>query len=197
QSSSRSQNGSWSPPQTISAPGTTGSFNPNTSNEALAVNAEGDVIAIWHQTNGNFPNSPVSAFKPFGLNWRPQEIIERTSDVYFTLTTLNIGLASCGFAVATWENSSATLIRASVNENLLTALNPIERLTRCVTVLTWDPNQDSCVLFYRIYRNGILIATIPRGQYRYVDSLGQNRTYEISTINVYGFEGDRIPFVIN
>lgn len=217
--SSSTSNGVWSAAITISTPGTPYSFDPFRSQETLAVNTRGDVIAIWHAISVSLaqgvqsaqqplqiaepPFTPIfSAFKPFSFPWRPQEIVATPFDGFID-NTLNIGLADCGFAVAIWQNAPNTFVYATENGGLITPVNPMEfqccekGRTRCINILTWAP--DDCVLFFNIFCNGDLIATVVNNgdPLRFVDTSCRNCVYTISAVSILGFEGPQVPFVVN
>lgn len=215
-SSSRPFGGTWSTPVTLSEPGDEGGFNVFQSTETLSVNTEGDVIAIWLAfatadpglTSGRLGqplplDTIFSNYKPFSLEWRPQELVDQPTDGVI-MNSLNIGLASCGFAVAMWQSDDTNLVYAAINENLILVQDPtvvrcctqFATQKRCVNVLTWAP--DDCVFSFNIYCNGILIANVINtgGSLQFVDSNScRNCEYTISAVNFFGAEGDQVPFV--
>lgn len=204
--SSSTTSGFWTTPVTISSPATVNGFDPFTSQETLAVNTKGDVIAIWHRIALDLAQpslTPIlSAFKPFGLPWRLEELVAAPSDG-FQDNTLNIGLADCGFAAAAWQNLDYSLVYASINEGLLFPVDPViaqccQKGKGCINVLTWT--SDPCVLFYNIFRDGVLIATVLNtgGPLQFIDFNARchpNAVYTISAVSVLGFESDPIPFI--
>lgn len=199
----RLPNGTWSAPLIISQPGTNNSFDPLQSNEPLAVNDAGDVIAIWLSTDLETDFSAyVSAFKPFGLPWQPLEFIsDQTGDP----SDSNIGLADCGFAVALWTGEPGVL--ASINGGLILPLainarqscccEKFAMQTNCLTFLTWE--NPGCVLSFNLYRDGVLIANVLNtgGPFLYIDPIGGKEVchvYTITTINTSGVEGPPVVF---
>lgn len=205
--SSRLSNGTWTVPQVISTPGTQNLFNPFMSLEPLAVNPEGDVIATWIEfiDAGKLIRS---GYKPLGQDWRaPETVFDATSVT--NVSGLNIGIASCGFAVDLWRQQGEDFnftIMATENENLLLVQNPIVAKccqkgviqTKCVNLLTWT--SDSCAIAYNIYCNGVLLATVLNTglPLHFIDqNVCRTCVYTISVINVFGFEGDQVPFVLN
>lgn len=194
--------GAWTAPQAISRPGTSNNFDPFMSQEPLAIDGEGNVIAGWIEFGSDIV---VAAYKPFGLPWRLPETIESSENSQFFV---NVGLASCGFAVALWQQETGddeSEVRAAVNENLLLPFETFGRRCcqkfatqkRCVNILTWE--QDPCVLFYNIYRNGVLVATITNtgALLSFIDQefCDLGAVYTISAVNIFGFEGDQVPVV--
>jgi hypothetical protein len=206
----RLPNGTWSAPLTISQPGTDNSFAPEQSNETLAVNRAGDVIAIWVSTNidsGLITN--VSAFKPFGLPWQAPEFI---SDLTGDSSNTNIGLADCAFAVALWDADSGegnSQVLASINGGLILPLAIHARIssccekfamqTNCLNFLTWE--SPDCVLSFNIFRDGVLIANVLNtgGPFLFIDPIGGKKphVYTITTINTSGIEGPPVVFIPN
>jgi hypothetical protein len=189
----------WTTPQVISdGPG---ALNEGFMQTPLAVNPEGDVIAIF-QKNGELATS----FRQFGGVWLSPEFINVTN---FTVT-LNVGLASCGFAVGLWaepnDETGLLAVQAAVNGNLLQpsigqvsrCCNRFATQKRCFNILTWAPNP--CFISYRIFRDGVLIATVSNtAPFRYLDPLRCKRgnfTYTISGINIYGFESVQVPVIV-
>lgn len=201
--SSRLPDGSWTTPQVISRV-SDNTFAPWMSQEPLAINQEGDVIATWAE--GITQQNVVAAFKPFGQDWRAPELVFSS----FQNAYLNIGLASCGFAVDLWSDFSTVnnVVKASVNENLLlvqdgnaTVRRCCQKFAtqkRCVNILSFE---DPCALFFNIYRDGVLIATVLNtgGVVNYVDPLScsPNALYTISIISLFGVEGEQVPFIFN
>lgn len=204
--SSRLLNGEWSLPQIISVSGRENAFNQLMSQEPLVVSKEGNVIALWTEFL-NAGRNIRTAFKPFGEDWHPSEIVTTPSrEVSF----LNIGLASCGFAVSLWQENPSTVmgntfVKSAVNENLILPHGAIGKhccdsfamQKRCVNVLKWD--SDDCVLSFNIYRDGVLIANVSNSSaLKYIDPLGckkESHVYTVSAINIWGFEGDPVPVV--
>lgn len=202
--SSRLSNGTWTAPQAISTPGADSTFNPFMSFEPLAVNPEGNVIAIWVESFG-VTDIIRSAYKPFGQDWRAPETVFDAGAL--DTDSYNVGIASCGFAVALWfEGNDLNTINATENENLLLVQNPIVAKccqkgviqTKCVNLLTWT--SDPCAIAYNIYCNGVLLATVLNTglPLHFIDqNVCRTCVYTISVINVFGFEGDQVPFVLN
>lgn len=198
--SSRLPNGTWTAPQVISTPGDLNIFT-FLLQEPLSVNPEGDVIAIW--VGGIETYIVKTAYKPFGKDWRAPEIV---SDTVEQQGYVNVGIASCGFAIALWQrflDDDLNLALASINENLLLSEDALiaqccqKHLSgkKCVNILTWV--QDPCVVFYNIYCNGTLIATVINtgAPLSFIDqNVCRDCSYTISTVNIYGFEGEQVPF---
>lgn len=204
-SSSRLPNGTWTPPQAINTPGTENTFT-SFFQEPLSVNPEGDVIATWLEfppPTVTFINGIVeAAIKPFGQDWRiPETVFDPDED---QARYLNAGIASCGFAIALWElnQEGPNIVQASVNENFILPLEPLLvaqccQKKKCVNVLTWP--SDPCVLFYNIYCNGNLIASVFNtgdATLRLVDQniCTRDCVYTISAVNFFGIEGEQVPF---
>lgn len=188
--------GAWSVPLKISD-GLSNS-NPDYSFEPLAVNEAGDLIAIWSDGFGI-----VSSFSTNGTIWSaPERIFTGIANLE------SIGLADCGFAVALWNADGENAIIAAVNTNFLTPIDPLVRFKACCQVfatqkicfntLSWSG--DPCLTAYNIYRNGVLLTTVPatppfilNDPIRKCSTTG-TAIYTISAINRFGFEGIQVPF---
>lgn len=193
--------GSWRTPRVISE-GTENYIDTGFVQHPLAVDLDGNAIAIWGNNDGFLKSG--SYF--FGFGWQPPEnIFNPASD-----THMNIGLASCGFAVALWTGTFDTnpVVQAAVNFNLFTPVNfrgkrccdHFVHQKRCLNILKWDPFPD-CILFYRLYRDGELIEIFSsEGPFRFVDPLRcckkDEHEYSLTSINTYGYESDPAIFVL-
>ncbi|HEV8052854.1 MAG TPA: hypothetical protein VGP47_10200 [Parachlamydiaceae bacterium] len=202
-SSSRLPNGTWTTPQIISQE------NPNfftgfMSQEPLSVNEEGDVMAIWSNSD---TREIFSAFKPFGFNWQAPEVVQ--AEGTDTVQTTNIGIASCGFAVALWHESENGLgvVRAAVNQipiSLIVEGSP--RFTQChlkfatqsrvISNLTWETLFPGCVAAFNIYCNGGLIETITDGSLAFtVSDCDNSCRFTVTAVDFQGLESAPVPFV--
>jgi len=203
--SSRLSNGTWTDPQVISTPGINAIFNPFMSQEPLAVNTKGDVIATWRERVDN--DIIKSGYKPFGQDWRAPETVFNSVENF--TSQYNIGLASCGFAVDLWKQFGENdTIMATENENLLlvqnaTAVQCQESFAtqkRFFNILTWD--SDPCALSFNLYCNGVLVANIPNtntGVIRFVVPVQCKNpcNYTVTLVNTFGIEGASVPVVFN
>ncbi|HEV8052097.1 MAG TPA: hypothetical protein VGP47_06365 [Parachlamydiaceae bacterium] len=207
--SSRLPNGSWTTGQIISQPGTRNYFGPFQSQEPLAVNPNGDVIAIWsNEDSRDF----VTAYKPFGLNWLAPEIVTTNRGLWE-----NVALFPCGFAIALWfeeegieDPNRYRIVRAAVNTDFPLSPNSLNPTIRqccanfasqkvCLNILTFTPN--SCSAYYNIFKDGILFSTMLNSSenFQIIDPIGcgVNPIYTISQVSIYGTESVQIPFIIN
>ena len=197
--------GPWSTPVVISQ-GVNNFSDPHYSQEPLAVDSEGNLIAIWPSSSGNI----YSAFKPLNSGWTTPELVSSTP----SSLSESVGLADCGFAVSLWfehpgENGE---VRASVNENLLAPTNARVDFRRCcetfatqkvcLNTLTWDGLLPPCIIAYNIYQDGVLIATVtPTLPFIFNAPALKNKqqnaqiVYTISSVNIWGFESDQVPFI--
>ncbi len=194
----------WTAPEAISDG--LGELSEGFNQTPLAVNPEGDVIAIF--LNGGLFGTGVlsTSTRLFGGPWGDPEPIAATNPPI----ALNVGIASCGFAIALWEQFNTDTgfesVFAAINGNLLIpgasqvsrCCNKFATQTRCFNVLTWIPNP--CFMSYRIFRDGVLIGTVANpGPFRFLDPLKCKRgnfTYTISGINIYGFESIQVPVIV-
>lgn len=202
-SSFRPVNGTWGPPVILDGSSV---FFPFQAQKPLAVDLQGNVIAIWED---NASGNLVSDFRNFDPTWNSPEVITTAPSLY-----PNIGLASCGFAIACWQNTTASnAIMAAINENVGLGpnlpLNPqgkrcsdsFATQKRCCNILRWEPSSDICggVIAYNIRRNGRLIATVKSsGSLKYTDCTGccgKKYVYTLSSVNAFGVESEQVPFV--
>lgn len=194
--------GVWGSSEIIST-GDTNTVAPFQSQEQLAVDLNGNVIAIWKSGTGSLS----SAFRLFNQPWQAPEIVNNS-----TITGVNyesVGLASCGFAVALWQDrnaiSDSNSVLAAVNENLLTPFNT--SITLCtqrfasqkalLNILNWSFT-DGCLFQFNIYCNGVLVGTVPADapyQFVYPQNCKTTCNYTITSVNIFGFESDPVPFI--
>lgn len=183
--------GAWTAPIVIS----TGTTNLLTADayKPLAVDGEGNVMAVW-DAGGRI----VSAYRLFNQPWQAPETV-------FNEQTYadSVGLASCGFAVALWLNDPSEA-RAAVNENFFAPFGT--GYTKCterfafqkvsLDILGWAPLPE-CILFYNIYCGDTLIGVVPgNGPYSFVNGSCNKCAYSLSSINIWGFESDRVPVLL-
>jgi hypothetical protein len=193
--------GTWGPPEVISN-GVSNFVRPFQSQETLAVNLKGDVIAIWHVENSTL----MSAFHEFNQPWQAPDVVFSSEDQAFYES---IGLASCGFAVALWSNGGDDTVMAAINENLLNLAPTNLSLTRCrqnfatqstfISILTWASSCECCILKFNIYCNGRLIGSVPAtGPYRFENPKNCNTqcNYTITSVSIFGIESDPVSFHI-
>lgn len=193
--------GVWSAPEIIAA---NGSSDPFQSQQPLAVDKKGNVIADWFDENGNV----LSAYRLFGQPWQEPEVVFSIPEGNSTLYQ-SIGLASCGFAVAMWMLSEGQQHQtlAAVNENILTPFNATQR--NCfqhfavqkifLNIFTWSPLPCHCILKYNLYCNDKLIKCASPNEpleFVYTKDCKKQCIFTITSTNIYGFESDRVPFIL-
>lgn len=199
-SSNRPFNGTWTMPTQISTGGGNVLYSQNMQ-KSLAVNDTGDVIAIWYGGETEPEYQLISAARLYGQNWQTPESISFEIDANAT----NIGLASCGFAVAMWMDNSQELntVEAAINGNILIpsgiegkrCCEKFVTQKRCTNILYFPPNP--CIIAYRIYRDNELIGTTSKCPWKFVDPLCTRRgleTYSITSVNIYGYESQPVIF---
>lgn len=156
--------GSWSSHVSVSLPGGR-AFDPK-----VALDASGNAIAVWDRFNG--VNTTVQAARlPFGGSWSlPVDISPagQNSDVP------QIAMDPTGYAVVDWTNETLGVIQAAewINEpppsppvppvDFIGVIKKSEFLNKTEYILkaTWNPSPSANVLFYRIYKKGIIVATV-------------------------------------
>ena len=202
-SASRPFGGGWSTPVIIIQGGNDQMENFLQQRDPVAVDLAGNVIAMWGETDSQ---QKLSAFKPFGQPWQAPELITARQS-----STYNIGLAECGFAIASWRGRSddgIDDIEAAINENVFPLIvRGSATLTHCkqqfatqkryISLLSWMPVSAECISAYNIYCGGKLVATTTDTS---ITIPGCGRipcNFTITTINVSGNESDPIPFILN
>jgi len=204
-SSSRLPDGTWTAPEIIGQSNYGDGFNVDLSHNPLAVNELGDVIAGWLLT----PDTMQAAIKPFGQAWQPSETVFNGD---LQLINQNVGISSCGLAIAMWGSRLVTpegqnRVKATINNTSLIEppLNPTLKQcctefathTKCFNLLQWSTNCP--VISFKIFRNGVLIANVPNvPPLAFVDSVCKRggETYTISAVSSSGAESIQVPFVV-
>lgn len=205
--------GIWSSAVKISDPATNqNALNLSYFSHQLSVDLEGNVIGIYIQNfYGGNPKQPMSVLKPFSTGvWGTPQTIASQNTVQFT----NIGIGSCGFAIANWISNAPDgfphVWSSTSLDQLL--LPPCDfTVSRCVqkfaaqkvtlNVLSWGACDAECILFYRLYKDGELIATIPAGSpNRFVDlsdvCCRSPVTYELTAVNIFGVESSPVTITV-
>jgi hypothetical protein len=200
-SSSLPFGGAWSMPVIISTNAGNNGINENLVQRPISVNLNGDVMAIYESDTP--VNTLYSVTKLFGQPWQLPEFISNTgypmqNDPHF----LNIGIGSCGFALSLWQANSSPIeggfnqVWSSVHSSPplppcnFTGVQCKEKFAAqsiCVNTLTW--NNCGCVLFFNLFRNGVLIATIPAGgPLTFIDPVccGRSNTYTLTFVDIFG-----------
>ncbi len=85
----------WGAAQLIETDNAGGAYNPQ-----IAIDANGNAIAVWHQSDGSRDNIMVNRFTP-GSGWGATELIE-TDDAGRAVLP-QIAIATDGSAIAVWE----------------------------------------------------------------------------------------------
>lgn len=201
--------GIWSPPVIISDPNKhDNAVDLSYFPKEMDVDDNGNVIIIYVEDFFQPTNSPMSVMHFFNKpNWElPERIATQRTSQFF-----NIGLGTCGFALATWMSTTPdgrdhVWSAVSLSQN---TSSPCDfKATRCAerfptqtsyfNRLSWSAcNDTTCILYYNIYRNGTLIATIPGGATSFNDpSCRGYAAYSITAVNLYGFESPPATIVL-
>jgi hypothetical protein len=202
----RPPNGIFSAPQIISTPGTTNFFSPFQSSKPLAVDAPtGDLMQVWFSGDAIIQ----SAFKPFGLPWQTPEIVDASNDYSEVDSSLSVGLANCGFAVADWETGDNLLVKAALHENLLFPANANPTVTHCCTefatqeicVDIFELTPNPCAAAFNIYCNGVFIATVPNNgisplTFTIPSCKKQHCNFTITSVSAFGIESVPVPVTV-
>jgi len=159
--------GTWSTPVAI-AP-VSSEFDTTKTLTPADNDSNGNVIVIYNQAvNSGYSLMSIANYK--GLGWQAPEFITG----FDREQNENIKYGSCGFAVSQWterDENNDVRVFVSLNFNLATPPQDFSGkqccekfLTQrvCFNELTWTVSE--CFSSYILYRNGVLIATIPSAQ---------------------------------
>lgn len=185
--------GTWSTPILISTnPELDGnSLDAFMAQTTISVDNLGNVIVIY--STGAETDNLYSVTYYMGIGWTAPELIGTVNSNIWH----NINYGICGFAIALWNAEEQ--VQAADNFGLfppptnLLGLRCCQRFvsqTCCINSLEWTPS-PSCISFYRIYRNGVLIATIPATESEFQDPICRRNgavTYTLTAVNVFGLE---------
>lgn len=201
--------GTWSTPVPISPVG--GFIIRNMlSQRPLSVDLLGNVIAIYTIEDAGVAS--LYSVANFNQVWQTPEFISSSTayPMQFRPGDENIGLGSCGFALSLWNASPyeegpviGDFFQVWGSENFgpvpvapcnLQGNRCHERFATSsfyVNRLTWTACGDTpCILSYNIYRDGVLIATVPGNVTFYNDPVCNKRaaTYTVTAVSVNGVE---------
>lgn len=201
QASTLTYGGSWSAPIDLSATG------EDASSPQLAINNAGQVVVVWKRSNGL--NTIIQATTcNFGQSWStPVDLSELGQNA----TSPQVALNSLGQAAVVWSRSNGlnTIIQASTTS--LPPLPPVNLSglqkgysghgwTKHYNRILWNASPSENVTHYKLYRNGTLIATIPKTEpFRYEDldqPHGAPETYEVSAFINGAGESTKASIVI-
>jgi len=200
----------WTTPQTISAE------NQVAGDVETDIDEVGNAIAVWLSNIGT-----NAAFHPLGKSWQTPDTLSTTAITASNPIAKIISIKDGDYAVVSWL---ATLNNSpDINETVVQAVHGILRtkpiaplnfagviiknkfLNRTELVLraTWSSSPSSStenVVFYRIYKNGVVVATISASMplifKTTIDSRESAMQYEIAAVSSTGDESDHIPIVI-
>jgi len=156
--------GTWSTPQVIL--NGAGIDQELLVQRPMAVDLNGNVILLVYVSNEDNTKTLQSISKFVSSGWQAPETIVTLTDFFEE----SVALGSCGFALALWQNLEVDndLVQAADNLSLYAPVLNFSGSTccerfafqkACFNTLTWD--LDPCAVQYLLYRNGVLIATLP------------------------------------
>ena len=180
----------------LSAPG------QDTEKVQVCCDEYGNAIAIWQRSNGS--NTIIQSSRFNGTSWTPIAEVDNLSNPGENAITPQVCCDSAGRVISIWEvetgsdcNIQETFYLplvfppASFQGNRVTNRFPSQSSTSAH--LSWTPNTDPNITSFDIYRNGILIATVPSYLSSYKDcniDPCQNYTYSIISENIAGDDSD-------
>lgn len=170
----------------------------------------GGFIAVWMATDMAMDSIIQSSLSENGVAWSfPSD----ASPAEFSNADPHVATAANGLSVVVWEfqqNSDAYIILAA--GGITIAVQPPASVsgqrianrfltqTNLVNQLRWGPSPSADIAGYRIYRNGVLIASVSWTTFLYNDSRGNNRDpafYQITAVNSSGDESAPIDFTVD
>lgn len=174
--------GTWSFPQLITPDGF---LDTGLAQIEISADLQGNVMVIF-ETNNNTLES-ISYFN--GIGWQIPEFIQAPDDDIW----LNVGLGSCGFALALWWQDFTVMGADHFGPSSpvvnLTASRCCEKFASqkiCLCTLNWSPNP--CALFFNIFQDGILIATLPGNVTTFTTPCRNSRSFSVTAVNISGIE---------
>ncbi|MBA2726704.1 MAG: hypothetical protein H0U49_00825 [Parachlamydiaceae bacterium] len=195
-SSSLPLGGTWSSPVIISTNSGDNFLSVSLVQVPISVDLDGNVIVTYI----NDGDTVRSVSRLVNGGWQNSEIVTRA----IRPGLLNIGLGSCGFAIDVWQADDLSgTYRVEGAVRFGPSLPPCDftgyRCFKCkkskkvcFNRLKWGTCDSNCVLFYHLYRNGVLIATIPFGGSTHFNDLICHRkrsvTYTLTSVNLFGIE---------
>lgn len=203
--------GSWSAP-IILGDGVSDFINIGRLQRPISVDLDGNVMVIY--TNFDEETDVTSLFSiKYDITlgaWQEPLFIssDQAYSTQFSPSFNNIGIGSCGFALSLWEAANGTggtnpitQVFSSVNlgDEPLAPCNftgsrcRTKFVTQSVVIdqFTWG-KCETCVAFYNLYRNGVLIATIPAdapGAFTETTCSRAPAVYTLTAVSVNGVEG--------
>lgn len=174
-------------------------------------NPQGDVVAVWIQVNGETTVVQSAALEAEASRWI------HLSDVGSFPGTVDtyayVSLSQSGDAVVVWEDASSfRKIFSSIFLDLFELEPPsfftgkvkeVKFLSQTdrVNKLQWGKSPDPFVVFYRLYRDSVLIATVSndRKTFVYEDHnrrKGVTYTYKLVAVDTADNESDPLYVVL-
>lgn len=212
QSSSLPFGGTWSAPVVVSTVSGENLIFSGLTQRPLSVNKNGDVMVIFKSVDDQFQPTVYTATKPFGQAWLAPEFVSNDATYppdQIDARLLNVGIESCGFAISlwiaqnlvsespffrdyqVWASIHSTALVAPCNFNGRQCKVNFATQTVYANTLTWDDCNPGCIFAYNLYRNGLLIATIPgTGPFTFTDVVKRKNanTYCLTSISNVGEE---------
>jgi len=209
--------GSWGALETIS------DSNNSTNATSVAINNLGNAIAVWNQDytiNTHSANHSAHASTYNGSSWlsvsptdttivfTPEVAPNTVNDSYYSSS---VAMNNSGDAVVAWYLYDGTnyYVQASTNYATTTPLPPgrvfggqernkLPFQTQHFNQIQWSPSPSSFAVGYRIYRDGVLVATVQSPLY--IDNsivLNQSYVYEVASIDASGNQSSSVSLTIS
>ena len=188
-------NGStWATPQNISPAGS------DSDQPRVSVDTAGDAFAVWRINGGTDNLTQGTNLDSGSSTWASPTSLSQTGA---NATTPFVSSSGTEKAIAVWER--AGIIQASTSPLIPPSLtgeqcvNWFPTQSELVNILRWTASPSPDIVSYRIYRNGVLIATVPSTQLMYEDHNripGESTTYGVSAVNSCGAESAQATVTI-
>jgi hypothetical protein len=186
---------SWSAPLPVAA-------TPPASQADVAIAANGNALILWASSNGI-----QSAVLPLGGSWSLQQTVATLSN---PPSRIAAAISSTGTAFGVWMETQNVF--GSFNLGIIPPGPPasIKGKTRNnssaiqidrLHIITFTPSTDSSVVFYRLRRNGNIMAEISgKGPFEYIDHhrcKNKNDVYTLTSVNAGGVESTPLTVTLH
>lgn len=175
---------SWSAPVLVSS-------TPPAKEQDVSVAANGNALVLWASSTSNEIDS---AALPLNGSWGFQEVVRTSSNA---ISGIRSAFSSTGSGFGVWLETAPDLSTNAFGSFTLGIIPPsppasIEGKVRKnssatqtdrLHIIKFEPSTDTAVIFYRLRRDGIIIAEIPKaGPYKYIDHHRSSKVENVYTV---------------